>query len=95
MGRLLSLICTGLALLALVAGAVIVLQQWVNWLQSETWRPLSMLRLLYDMNVLTTQWYVYPGSTQILHDFLGWVPASGGLVALSPLLWVLGSRLRP
>jgi len=95
MGRTLSLLCYGLALLAFVAGVVMLLQQWVNWLQSETWRPLSMLRLMYDLNMLTTQWYVYPGNTRIVHDFLAWLPATGGLIAISPLLWGLGARLRP
>lgn len=90
-----SLALRGLALAALVGGCLILLQQWVNWLQTETWRPLSMLKLLYDLKVLTPQWYIYPGSTQILHDFLDWLPASGGLVALAPLLWGLGSALRP
>lgn len=91
----LSLLIRGLALLALGAGCILLLQQWVNWLQTDTWQPLSMLRLLYDLDLLTTQWYVYPGNTQIVHDFLDWLPASGGLIALSPLLWGLGSGIRP
>jgi hypothetical protein len=54
-----------------------------------------MLEMLYEARVLSTQWYIYPGNTQILHDFLGWLPASAGLIALAPLLWALGSRLKP
>ena len=95
MGRTLSLLCYALAVLAFVAGVVMLLQQWVNWLQSETWRPLSMLRLMYDLKMLTTAWYVYPGNTRIVHDFLAWLPATGGLIAIAPLLWGLGGRLRP
>ena len=95
MGRTLSSLCYGLALFAFIAGVVMLLQQSVNWLQTETWRPLSMLRLMYDLKILTTQWYVYPGSTRIVHDFLAWLPATGGLIAIAPLLWGLGVRLRP
>ena len=85
----------GAALVALAAGAVILLQQWINWLQTESWQPLSMLKLLYEARLLTTEWYIYPGSTQIVHDFLAWLPASGGLIAASPLLWAFGNAVKP
>ena len=71
----------GLGLLALGAGVVVLLQQWINWLQSGQWPSLSMLRLLHDASLLSTQWYIYPGNTQILHDFLSWVPAGVGLTS--------------
>lgn len=90
-----SWLCRLLSLLALGGGVILLLQQWVSWLQTESWRSVSALRMLYDAKLLTTQWYIYPGNTQIVHDFLAWLPASAGLIALAPLLWLLGSRLRP
>lgn len=87
------MLCYGLAMLSFVSGIVILLQQVVNWLQSESWRGMSLLRLLYDLDLLSTTWYVYPASTRIVHDLLDWMPATAALILVAPLLWSAGLRL--
>jgi hypothetical protein len=75
---------------ALVAGALLGLSHFIDYLATERWPHLSVLDLAYDMGVVSVQWYFYPGAMEPLRAAMAWIPASVFLIVAAPLLWRLG-----
>ena len=91
--RIAAIALFGLALGAISAALIMVLFDYIIWLQTDRWTDLSLLQALYDAQLLKARWFLQHQWSWPLHDALERVPLSLGLAAVAPPLWWLGKAI--
>ena len=84
----------GAALAAGVGGVLVLLAQFVDWLQSDAWPRLTLLQLAIDWQLVPRRWSRFPALADYVFRVLHVIPVSAALLILSPTLWTLATRLR-
>jgi len=95
LARVLAYTLYGASLAAAVASALIVLSQFITWLQQDTWHRYSLLRLALDWNLIPSYWPRAPHLADVVFNVLQVVPVSAALLAVSPLLWWCAKHVEP
>ena len=81
---------------SLVAGAVAVLlliNGFVEWLQTERWQSVSVLEFGYDTHLIKARWFIAHRWSWWLHDVLEVVPVYAALIGFVPVAWWGSDRL--
>ncbi len=81
---------------AIAAGAtalVMLLSDYITWLQTNRWSTLSVLQAGYDSGVLKARWFLNQQWSWPLHDLLAEIPLHVLLLLVAPLFWWLGVKL--
>ncbi len=84
----------GMALAAAIGGALILLDQFVVWLQTGTWPRLTLLGLAIDWRLIPGNWARYPEVADTVFTLLRSIPVSVALLALCPPIWWIGNRIK-
>ena len=96
MDRFLSTFFFLLALAALVGAALLLLGGFLEYLQEGRWRLESLLDAAYDLNLVSSRWFLTSEVASAVRLALRSVPTFAALLALAPVAWwlsrALGSR---
>ncbi len=82
------------ALAAGIGCALILLDQFVTWLQTDTWPRLNLLNIAIDWHLIPRGWVRFPEIADMVFTVLRATPVSLALLAIAPLLWWLGNRVK-
>lgn len=93
MDRLLSTALFGLALVCFSLAFLLLLNDFVVYLQTERWQTLSVLQFGYDSYLLRARWFLGYRWGLRIHDVLAAIPVSAVLLCTSPLAWWASGRL--
>lgn len=78
---------------ALIIGGVLVvmmIDNFVVYLQTGKWESMSLLRAGYDAHLLKARWFLNVDWGWRVHEWLAQVPLLVVLGALVPVCWCLG-----
>lgn len=92
MDRFLSVTLFLLAMLCLTGGVLLLLADFIEYLQLGRWRLDSLLDAAYQLNLIRARWFLtsdFAGTVRIL---LMNVPAFAALLFITPLAWWLSQR---
>src|SRR5512139_3075615 len=84
----------GAALVAGAGGVLVLLAQFVEWLQGDAWPRLTVLQLAIEWQLVPRGWSRFPVLADYVFRALHVMPVSVALLVLSPTLWTLATRLR-
>ena len=90
MDRLLSVTFYGAALVLGGMLVVMLLSDFVVWLQSGRWENVSLLRAAYDAHLLKARWFLSVDWGWRVHELLSQVPLLVVLAFLVPICWGVG-----
>jgi hypothetical protein len=83
----------GVALVAGAGGVLVLLAQFVEWLQRDVWPAFTLLQCAIDWQLIPRNWSRYPVIAEHVFEVLHVVPVSVALLVLGPLLWWLATKL--
>lgn len=92
MDRIVSTLLFAIAVLCLVGAGVLLLNGFIEYLQSGSWKTVSVLQLGYESHVIRARWFLRHDWSWWIHDVLEVIPTYGALLGLAPVCWWL-SRL--
>lgn len=92
MDRLLSTALFALALVCFSLAFLLLLNDFVVYLQTERWKTLSLLQFGYDSSLLRARWLLGYRWGLHIHDVLAAIPVYAVLLGLSPLAWWASGR---
>lgn len=84
----------GAALAAGIGGVLVLLAQFVEWLQGDSWPRLTLLQLAIEWQLVPRGWSRFPVLADRLFTVLHTIPVSAALLVTSPVLWSLATRLK-
>ena len=91
--RTFSLVCYIVTLSAGCGAAILLLDEFVVWLQTSRWSPMTLLELGYELGMLNAQWFLGRQWSWPIHDALKIVPVFAALLVTVPPAWWLARRL--
>jgi len=96
MDRAIAVALFVIAMLCFGGTVLLLLNGFVEYLQTDRWESLSLLQLGYDTHVLRARWFLANDWSWWIHDVLEKIPAYAALMAGAPLAWwlsgVIGER---
>ncbi|MCB1685982.1 MAG: hypothetical protein KDI31_15915 [Pseudomonadales bacterium] len=92
MDRLFSSALFGLALICFSLAFLLLLNDFVVYLQTGRWQTLSLLQFGYDSSLLRARWFLSHRWGLQLHDVLAQIPVPAVLLCVSPLAWWASGR---
>jgi hypothetical protein len=95
LARIIPFAFYGSSLAAGIGAVLILLSQFIEWLQGATVQRHSLLRLALDWDLVPSNWYRAPELADAAFTVLQAIPVSAALLAVSPLLWWCGKRVEP
>ncbi len=93
MDRTLSIMLFGIAILSIGGAALLLLNDFIEYLQIGRWRIDSLLDAGYDLNLLRSRWFLASDVGALIRDGLRQTPAFVALLVVGPLAWWLSNRL--
>ena len=87
MGRITSIALFATALISFSSAVLLLLNGFIEYLQTGTWHSLSLLQLGYDSHLIKARWFLSYEWSWWLHDLLQFVPVYAALILLAPLAW--------
>jgi hypothetical protein len=92
MDRLLSLGLFGIAIVSIGGAGLMLLNGFIEYLQSGSWTATSVLQFGYDTYVVRARWFLANDWSWWIHDMLGAVPLYAALLGIAPIAWWLSNR---
>lgn len=93
MDRTFSVLLFLLAILSLGGAGLLLLNDFIEYLQVGRWRIDSLLDAGYDLNLLRSRWFLTSELGGLIREGLRQTPAFAALLVLGPAAWWLGNRL--
>ena len=93
MDRFVSVTLFVLALTCLGGAGLLLLGDFLEYLQLGRWRVDSLLDSGYEWHVLRARWFLASDVGATIREMLRLIPTFAALLALSPLAWWLSNRL--
>lgn len=93
MDRTFSVMLFALAILSLGGAGLLLLNDFIEYLQVGRWRIESLLDAGYDLNLLSSRWFLTSELGGFIREGLRQTPAFVALLILGPAAWWLSSRL--
>ena len=93
MDRLVATALFIIALLSLGGAGLLLLNDFIEYLQIGRWRVDSLLDAGYDLRLLNSRWFLASDLGSAVRDLLQRVPTFAALLVLTPLAWWLSNRL--
>jgi len=92
MDRVISIVLFAAAVLAFGGAVLLLLNGFIEYLQSGRWQAASLLQVGYDSHVIRARWFLGNDWNWWIHDVLALVPAYLALLAAAPCCWWLSGR---
>jgi hypothetical protein len=92
MDRTLSTVLFLVALGSLGGAGVILVNGFLEYLQTGGWSAASLLQIGYDTHVIRARWFLANDWSWWLHDLLEMIPSYVALLAVAPCAWWLSTR---
>ena len=93
MDRIISVTLFALAILSIGGAGLLLLNDFIEYLQLGRWRIDSMLDAGYELNVLNSRWFLASDLGGLIREGLRQTPAFVVLLVLGPAAWWLSNRL--
>ncbi len=93
MDRAVSIVLFVIAILCLGGAGLLLLNDFIEYLQSGRWRLDSLLDAGYDLNLLRSRWFLASDVGALIREGLRQTPAFVALLLLGPAAWWLSNRL--
>ena len=93
MDRAISTFLFLIALLCLGGAALLLLNEFIEYLQHGRWHTESLLKLGYDSSLVKAGWFLRHDWSWWIHDVLAAVPTWMALIGIGPLAWWFSNRL--
>lgn len=93
MDRAFSIILFVLAILSIGGAGLLLLNDFIEYLQVGRWRIESLLDAGYELNLLNSHWFLASNLGGLLREGLRQTPAFAALLVLGPAAWWLSNRL--
>ena len=93
MGRLTSITLFTIALLSFSGAVLLLLNGFIDYLQTDRWHSLSLLQLGYDYHLIRARWFLSHEWSGWLQDLLRHIPVYAALIGVAPLAWWLSLRI--
>jgi len=93
MDRLLANLLFALSLAAICGAVMLLLGGFVEYLQSDAWRSISVLQFGYDTHLIRAQWFLAHDWSWGIHDVLEAIPLYAALLGFAPVSWWLSGRV--
>ena len=93
MDRFVSTFLFLLALACLGGAALLLLGDFIEYLQLGRWRVDTLLDTGYEWHLLKSRWFLASGPGAAIREALRLVPTFMALLALCPVAWWLSTRL--
>jgi hypothetical protein len=77
-----------------IGGVLMLLSQFIDWLQDKPWPRFTLLRVALEYRLIPRDWPHFPELANWTFTALHAIPVSVCLLVLCPLLWALATRLR-
>lgn len=93
MDRMVSTVLFAVAVLSLGGAGVLLLNGFVEYLQSGAWTATSLLELGYNTHLIRARWFLSYEWSWGIHDALAIIPIYGALLGAAPICWWLSRQL--
>ena len=93
MDRFVSITLFVLAMLCLGGAGLLLLNEFIEYLQVGRWRVDSLLDSGYSLNLIRSRWFLASDFGALVREGLRQVPTFAALLVLGPLAWWLSNRL--
>jgi hypothetical protein len=93
MDRTLSVLLFAIAILALGGAGLLLINDFIEYLQIGRWRIESLLDAGYDLNLLKSRWFLASDAGGLIREGLRQIPVFVALLVLGPAAWWLSNRL--
>lgn len=93
MDRIVSILLFVLALACLGGAVLLLLGDFVEYLQVGRWRVESLLDSGYELRLLNSRWFLASEPGAAIREALRVVPTFLALLVVCPLAWWLSTRL--
>ena len=93
MDRFVSITLFVLAMLCLGGAGLLLLNEFIEYLQVGRWRVDSLLDSGYSLNLIRSRWFLASDFGALVREGLRQVPTFAALLTLGPLAWWLSNRL--
>lgn len=93
MDRFISIALFLIAVLCLGGAGLLLLTDFVEYLQLGHWRVDSLLDSGYELNLLRSRWFLASDLGSAVREVLRRVPTFVALLAFAPLAWGLSNRI--
>jgi hypothetical protein len=93
MDRTFSVMLFAIAILSLGGAGLLLLSDFLEYLQVGRWRIDSLLDAGYDLNLLNSRWFLASEVGSLVREGLRHTPAFLALLILSPAAWWLSNRI--
>jgi hypothetical protein len=77
-----------------IGGVLMLLGQFIDWLQDAPSPNFTLLRLAMEHGLIPTIWPHFPVLANLLFTVLHAIPVSACLLVSCPLLWAAATRLK-
>ena len=93
MDRTLSILLFLLAIFSLAGGGLMLLNDFIEYLQLGRWRIDSLLDAGYNLNLLNSRWFLSNELGGWVREGLRMTPAFLALLLLGPAAWWLSNQI--
>lgn len=93
MDRIVSTVLFAAAVLSLGGAGVLLLNGFVEYLQSGSWTATSLLELGYNTHLIRARWFLSYEWSWGVHDVLAIIPIYAALLGAAPVCWWLSRQL--
>ncbi len=93
MDRFVSIVLFVFAVLCLGGAGLLLLNEFIEYLQLGRWRVDSLLDSGYELNLLKSRWFLASDIGSGVREGLRRVPTFAALLAVAPLSWWLSNRI--
>lgn len=93
MDRFVSVFLFVVALACLGGAALLLLGDFIEYLQLGRWRIDTLLDSGYQWHLLNSRWFLASEPGAAIREVLRLVPTFAALLTLSPIAWWLSNRL--
>jgi hypothetical protein len=93
MDRFVATVLFVLAILCLGGACLLLLNDFVEYLQMGRWRIDTLLESGYELNLLKSRWFLASDLGSLVRDGLRRVPTFAALLLLAPMAWWLSNRI--
>lgn len=93
MDRVVSIVLFVAAMLSLGGAVLLLLNDFIEYLQIGRWRIDSLLDIGYELDLLNSRWFLGSTAGSAMREVLRQVPTFAALLVIAPVTWWLGNRL--
>lgn len=93
MDRFVSITLFLVSILCLGGAGLMLLAEFIEYLQLGRWRVDSLLDSGYELNLLNARWFLASDLGSIVREALRRVPTFAALLILAPPAWWLSNRI--